>query len=260
MLNIFGRELPVFVQSITSFEDRIASLDDAGSVTRIERAIRDIQPDIIAFDPYADYHIGDPNSDADVRKTFRVMNQIVRKDNPDRAMVILHHGLTGKAGILKASGYERSGFGRGSKEITRIVRGQINIVPGDAHDPGVLVFECGKCSNGPRFTRRAVRLDVYTMTYEVDDEFDWDKWDSEIGNQKKDAASHHPEAVLELVRTGPLTGLEIVEKLKARFGLGGNSVPRDLITKAKELGLIKKTGKVYVPADCSVEVFNPEDE
>src|SRR5688572_8779773 len=59
--------------------------------------------------------------------------------NVDRAAVVLHHALTGKLGAARATGYERSSFGRNSKLLQAWTRGQINLAPASAHDNSKLV-------------------------------------------------------------------------------------------------------------------------
>jgi hypothetical protein len=96
----------------------------------------------------------------------------------------VHHALTGRAGALKATGYERSGFARNSKALLGWTRAQINIAPGSPDDNDVLVISCGKSNDGKEFPPFAAQLNPETMIYERLDDFNIDSWREHVVSGK----------------------------------------------------------------------------
>ncbi len=175
-----GNDWPKVTNNLLISEAGMMSLSDPSAARGLEGTIRHYNPDIIAVDPLRDFAFGDLNSDADMAYTLRELGRICRVGNPDRALVVLHHALTGKAGVVKSLGYERTGFGRNSKVLQTWARGMINVVPGAEENNEQLVLTCGKNSNGREFPPVAVRLDLPSMIYETDDAFDVDSWRDKV--------------------------------------------------------------------------------
>ena len=142
-------ESNLLIHTLETEADSLLSLTDPVASDRLESAIRQHNPTVIGIDPLRDFAIGDLNSDRDMAETLREVGRITRAGNPDRALVVLHHALTGRAGATKAFGLERSGFARNSKMLQTWTRGLINVVPGAEDDNELLVLTCGKNSNGP---------------------------------------------------------------------------------------------------------------
>lgn len=177
-------EEKLLIHTVETDADLLLSLGDPQSAARLETAIRKYDPDVVGLDPLRDFAMGDLNSDADMSATLREAGRISRAGNPDRALVILHHALTGRAGASKAFGLERAGFARNSKMLQTWTRGLINIVPGSADDNETLVLTCGKNSNGREFAPVTVRLNPATMIYEVNEDFDIDSWRGQLASGK----------------------------------------------------------------------------
>lgn len=187
--------------TIHSFEqdsDSFVSLDSADNLANIAAAIEDTKPDIIVVDPLNDFGIGDLNQDADMKATLRALSRVCRTGNPHRAIIVLHHALTGRSGATKATGYDRASFARNSKALHAWTRGQVNLAPVDADDNDRLIVACGKCSNGREFPRFAVRLNKDTMIYEVDSSVDLKEWESQINGKSGHAALLTPDGVAKL--------------------------------------------------------------
>jgi AAA domain/CHC2 zinc finger len=169
----------LYVQVVRNDNDGFLCLDDKATVTRISNTIQWVRPDVIIADPLRDFGIGNLDSDADMIATLRELSRLVRLGNPDRALVVLHHALTGRAGAAKAFGLERAGFARNSKALLGWARAQINVIPGQEDSNEILVLTCGKNSNGKEFPPVAVRRSGDGI-YEVADDFDIDSWRQEI--------------------------------------------------------------------------------
>jgi hypothetical protein len=162
-------------------EDGMVFLSDPANQKALSELIESSGCDGIAFDPLGDFAIGDPNKDQDMRETCQTISRICKKDNPNRCIIISHHAITGKAGAMKATGFDRASYGRNSKVLHSWVRGQINISPVDPENNERLVLSCGKCSNGREFQTFGIRLNPDKMIYEVDPDFDIETWEEEVG-------------------------------------------------------------------------------
>jgi RecA-family ATPase len=145
----------LFIHTIEG--DGILSLVHSGSA--IERVIDQFRPQFVMCDPTRDFVIGDPNSDRDMTETVFTLGRLCRSGDPMRAIVLIHHALTGKAGISKAAGWERIGYARNSKVLASWARAQINVAPENEDNNDRLVFVCGKNNDGKEFQlkRRALR-------------------------------------------------------------------------------------------------------
>ena len=187
----------LYVQVVRNDNDGFLCLDDSATVARISNTIQSVQPDVIIADPLRDFGIGNLDSDADMIATLRELSRLVRLGNPDRALVILHHALTGRAGAAKAFGLERAGFARNSKALLGWARAQINIIPGQEDSNETLVLTCGKNSNGKEFSPVAVRRNGDGI-YEVADDFDIESWRQEIVGGGKERRVFNPKVVTEI--------------------------------------------------------------
>ena len=198
-----GEDWPKFAarvkfHTIENDTDGFVNLDSAEAVANIQAAIKFHAADNIVIDPLNDFGIGDLNKDADMKLTVQALSRICRKGNPKRAMLVLHHALTGKAGAARATGFDRASFGRNSKALFAWTRAQFNIAPVDPDSNERLIVACGKCSNGREFQTFAVRLNPDTMIYEVDPTVDVSQWEKEITGSKDTAPLMNPDRVREL--------------------------------------------------------------
>jgi hypothetical protein len=114
------------IHTLETEDDLLLHLSEPKNARRLEEAVRKVNPAIVSLDPLRDFGIGDLNSDADMSVTLRELGRIARIGNPDRALILLHHALTGRAGAAKGFGVERTGFGRGSKVLHSYARGFIS--------------------------------------------------------------------------------------------------------------------------------------
>jgi hypothetical protein len=237
----------LFIHTVEGAEDCFVQLDQPGVRQRLADVIERFDPDVVCFDPLNCFGIGDLNRDSDMRATCLAITQLsaVGRDGKDgrqpRATVVLHHALTGKAGAARATGIERSSFGRNSKLLQAWTRGQINLAPASAHDNLRLVLSCGKCSNGEEFAPFAIRLDPHSMIYEAEPEFDHAAWQRQLaeGPQREpeddllDICQHpqlRSDAVRKLIDKGysQATAYRIIQRaLNAGLArLDGNMIHR----------------------------------
>lgn len=232
----FGSEFlqHLFIRTIEGEE--LLSLSNPAA---IESIIRKVQPNIIGWDPLRDIMIGNPNDDRDMMETVAALGKICRRGNPNRAIVPLHHALTGKAGAAKSTGWERSGFARNSKVLLGWARAQINVAPGNPDNNDTLVMTCGKNNDGREFPAFAVNLDPDTMIYAPDESFDLDEWREEIGAEKRKDRS--PE-ILPLLESEPLSKADLAKAAIAKLKCP-SSTAYYLIEKAEKGRIIRLNKK-----------------
>lgn len=237
----------LFIHTLETEEDSFLSLASPENEARIAQAIARTNPDIIAFDPLNAFAIGDLNSDVDMAATCRAISKLAKAGNPERAIIVIHHAITGKAGAAKSVGYDRTSFGRNSKVLHSWTRGQINVAPGSPDNNETLVLSCGKCSNGKEFERFAARLNTQTMIYELDGSFDFDSWQSDVSGVKREA-SVTVDLVAEICK-GALTKRNLVKAVMDETGCAKSLAYRkiDAAVLSKRIHLSKLNG-TYVRA------------
>jgi AAA domain-containing protein/DnaB helicase-like protein len=208
------------IHTIESDTDSLRYVSDPENRRRVETVIRKLNPDILALDPLRDFGFGDLNTDADMAATLREVGHVTRADNPDRALILVHHAITGRAGVARAFGLERTGFARNSKVLHTWARGMINVVPAKEDSNDILILTCGKNSNGPEFPPIAVKLNP-DMIYDVADGFNIDTWREHVINTKTKATHKFDVGMLyEVEFEGQLAPKPLVTLICEKIGCG----------------------------------------
>ena len=193
-------EKNLLIHTLETDRDLMLHLSEPQNIRDLESAIRDYNPIGVAFDPLNEVGIGDLSKDVDMMATCDVIGRVSRAGNPERAIIILTHAITGTAGMKKAFGFEAAGFGRNSKVLQMWSRAFINIIPGK-EDYSVLLFSCGKNNNGKMFSPFAVRLNPDTKIYEPEPDFDIEGFHEQLTTTgKKQKPKFSVEMVKELVK------------------------------------------------------------
>ncbi len=182
--------------------------------------------------------------------TIRQPDEILalcRKGNPQRAICILHHTITGRAGAAKSFGLERAGYGRNSKVLMAWTRGQINLAPISEDTYDLLAVVCGKCSNGREFPPFAVRLNPDTMLYEVAPDVDLDAWQADVAGIKSDGPLITPSKVRELCLVSGMDKPALAKAIMEDCGCVRGSAYRYIAKaeKAKQITLRKADGLYF---------------
>ena len=164
-------------------DDAFISVADEDNLAKWKATLEAWPPDVLWVDPWGDVLAGEANSDEDARGTITVLRGLLRRANPDAALVILAHSRTGARNIAQAAGYDAANFGKGSKALYSAARCVWNLAPGDESDTPTLVFCNAKSNDGPRIPSFSVRLDPETMTYDRAADFDFEAWLSEVNDR-----------------------------------------------------------------------------
>lgn len=197
---------------------------------RIAATIEAINPAVVAIDPLRDAGRGDPNKDDAMTETCAGISEVVRAGNPRRVPLVVHHGRTGSMEAAKVFGDDASSFARNSKVLYGWLRSQINVAAAGIDHPGVIIFGCGKLSNGSPWDPFAAQLDAATMTYRRLDssEFDLDEWAESMGGKARKSAKQRltPDQVADVlgkaggeVRGGIHAPDGLVAKVRRAFGV-----------------------------------------
>jgi AAA domain len=209
----------VFLHTLEADDDGFLMLDSQNS-ERIADAISATSADIVVFDPLRDFGADDLNADKNMTEALREISRITKRGNPKRVPLVIHHAGTGKAGIQKATGFDRSSFGRNSKVLFSWARAMINVAPARADDNDLIIIASGKCSNAPEFEPFAARLDEVTMLYQREDDFDFDSWRTSLESPRGGNEKPTLEMVLHLLpESGSIEKSVVIERLRDK-GMG----------------------------------------
>jgi len=239
------------LHTIEHDEDTFVSLGSDLSRERVQQTIKDFPADVVVFDVLRDFSVGDLNSDADMAATCAAIGGVVRQGNPNRIPLILHHATTGRAGIAKASGFDRSSFGRNSKVLLGWTRAQINLAPHGPDSNEVVVVTSGKANDFEEFKPFAVRLNTDTWKYEPAPDIDIEEWKERVSGK---GAGKEPSATIAHVVGQTLkAGIEgisksaLVQAVKMETGCGKTKA-YELVKEAEKRKAVhrRKSDELYV--------------
>lgn len=253
----------VFFHTLEGDEDGVILLNEEAHFSRAEELIMRVKADVVVVDPLRDSHGGDLNGDQEMTCATRNLTRLAKVGGrTDRVLLVLHHALTGKAGAGKATGFDRSSFGRNSKVLQGWTRAQVNIAPGSADNSDVLVIASGKNNNFKEFLPFAIELDARTMSYQVKPDFDMEAWQAEITGTKKGMKKAGEGEILALLHAagGRLEKKQLIEQARARTGRGENHLRKVIAAMADAETVWEVTEpRPNKPAAVFVQVSNESD-
>jgi hypothetical protein len=186
----------LIIHTLETDRDLMLHLNDQRNIADLERAIRHHDPIGVAFDPLNEISIGDLSKDVDMMVTCDAIGRVSRAGNPERAIIVATHALTGLAGMRKAFGFEAAGFGRNSKVLHSWTRAFVNVIPA-IEDYTTLVLTCGKNNNGKIFAPIAIHLPESGI-YDVDADFDIAAFREQIETGPKKRTTYSADIVAEM--------------------------------------------------------------
>ena len=190
--------------------------------------------DVVVWDPLRDFSLDDLNSDKFMGETLRDILRLTKRGNPKRFPLAIHHAATGRAGVQKTTGWDRSSFGRNSKVLQMTARAVINVAPAKGEDNSTIIIASGKSNNAPEFSPFAAKLNFETMLYAPDEDFDLEGWKEEIGTGRE--ARVTPKDFRELLKRGQeYEKRQLVKILDEEKGVGKTYAYR-MIDEAKSRG------------------------
>lgn len=177
--------------------DSLLDLGDKEARVAIGATLREHQPDVVCFDPWANMIPGDENRNIDVRDGVRHLMNLVRLNAPRAACVVVHHARTGAATAAQAGNrFAGASLSRGGKALPSAARCELAVWPGDSEDGGRIVVTCEKANNAPIFSPRGLVLDLDSMTYALDKKFNEEDWRNDVNGKKSNQSASISDVVL----------------------------------------------------------------
>ena len=238
--------------------DRLLRPSNPKSASRMEKAIRHHNPDVVVIDVLRDFAIGDINSDEGMTDTLDAIEQIVRADRPDRAIVIVHHARTGKAASAGAYGMDRANFGRNSKVLLGWSRAVLNVAQLSETDEHLIGVASGKNNDFREIEPIAIRLNPDHMIYIVDKDIDVSEQIAALTETKKAEPKVTVSDVLAIVEARHPAGISKVDIAKelTKSKRVSNATAYRVIGEAETQKSIKFSGKLrgfFSPSKTSDE-------
>lgn len=200
-------------------------------------------PDCIYIDPFGEVNAGDINKDADVRHSLREITKVCRRHNQNTAIILVHHGRTGRQNIAQAVGWDKANFALGSKALYSGSRSQINIAPADPDDPSRIVVSCGKSNDAKPFDPIGLKLSEETMLYGIDTGFDLQTWKDDVEG-KRSTANFSLKEVSQILAAGPMKNSAIHAELGGSDAGSRRSLDR-ILAKGKTEGYFRTGNDGY---------------
>ena len=198
-------------------DDDYIDMEDPENAAHLEAIIFDYQPDIVVIDPLNSFTSEDLNSDKPMSSVVMKLVRAIKKGNPRRVPLIIHHSITGKAGAMKATGWDKSSYGRNSKVLYGKVRSQWNLGKVDPDDETLLVLACGKNNDGKHFEEIGVKVQQDPTFYVVNEDHDpadyREKIGAESGKRAGRPATYSKDDIFKVMAYGPMTAPELKEKV-----------------------------------------------
>lgn len=206
-------------------EDGFINMEDLESAQNVEAAIFDSNPDIVVVDPLNTFTSEDLNSDRPMAAVITKLVRAIKKGNPNRVPLIIHHSITGRAGAQKAVGWDKSSYGRNSKVLYGRVRSQWNLGKVDPDDESRLVLACGKNNDGKPFDEIGILVESNPTFYVIDQDHDPEAYRESIGAESGKKRGHTIDAekvILDLIpQSRMIEKKELIEQA-TRSGVGEN--------------------------------------
>jgi RecA-family ATPase len=157
---------------------------------------------VVVVDPCTNFAPTDLNSGEEMSRWVASVKRIVLDCIPRAAILVSHHARPGKANLKDALGYDALGYAANSKNLARHANAVVNILPGEAEQPGsVNIISCPKVKRARPFKPFAVNLDESTMSYVLDPHFDLDAWKDDVeGKRSGKSQKSNIAAVIQVVQ------------------------------------------------------------
>lgn len=231
----------IFFHVLRDITDSYISLGQEDIKARWLDTLAQYQPDCVYVDPFGEVNEGDINKDADVRRTLRELSRICRSHNPDTAIVVIHHGRTGRQNIAQAVGFDRGNFALGSKALFSACRCQLNVAPKEADGGNGIVLSCGKANDFKPFEPIGLRLDEETMLYQIDTGFDTAAWVDDVEGKTTGKSAAILDAI-HAINGGAIAYNDLCKAISSNTGCS-LSTARRRVQDAMEKNYVRKNTK-----------------
>lgn len=220
-IKMIGRCLRFY--TLEQDNDGFIDMENPENAANLEAGVFDYQPDFVVVDPLNTFTSGDLNSDRDCASVLVKLFQAIKKGNPNRVPFIVHHSITGKAGAMKATGWDKSSYGRNSKVLYGKVRSQWNIGKADGDDESRLILACGKNNDGAHFPTIGVIFDEGLGIYRVDPDFSEEEYRDSVtstAKREKTEVSYSIDDILRnMSQTEPIRTAKLQKLCREECGI-----------------------------------------
>lgn len=224
------------IHTLETEDDSFVTLSRPETADRIEALTAEFPANVLVFDVLRDFATGDLNSDEAMTETTRAISRVTRRGDPTRIPIVVHHALTGRAGVAKATGFDRGSFVRNSKVLFGWTRAQINLAPYDPERNDIVIVASGKANDAIEFEPFAIRLDTESMTYGVEESIDLAEWQRQLVGRQRERPKATVQSVLTAVKDLGSNGVskaKLVRAIIEETGCG-KTLAYSLISKAED--------------------------
>lgn len=228
----------LFLHVIDKPDDGIITLADDEAFKKLCITLKEVQPEVVVFDPWGNMIEGNENDNEEVRKTLKLLLRAIQQNCPEAAIVVIHHARTGKSTAIEAgNNYSGGSLGRGSKALVSSARCELALWPGDASDSSKLVLTCEKANNVQKFEPKGLLFE--NGIYTTNEAFDVEAWRDDIeGNRSTKTLTI--KDLVEIIRSGIHKAADIHAKAEEDLGVSKRTVTTRL-AEACEKGYLMRT-------------------
>lgn len=212
----------LYLHVIDKPDDGIITLADPDAYRKLCASLKQVQPDVVVFDPWGNMIEGNENDNEEVRRTLKLLIRAISENCPTAAIIVIHHARTGKATAIEAgNNYSGGSLGRGSKALVSSARCELALWPGDSEDSSKLVLTCEKANNVQKFEPKGLLFE--NGVYRQDDAFDLKAWRDDIeGNRSGKSISI--KDLVGMVKDGCHKSTDITARAMDEFGVSRRTV------------------------------------
>ena len=161
----------LLIHTLDTEDDGFVRLDVQEEFKEVQTLITDCNPDFVVFDPLDSFSTRELDASADMRAVCCLITRAVKRGNPNRVPIVVHHAVTEQVGATKAVEWERGWFGPSLKALYGWAHSAFSLSQRDRADSTKLLLECSKNLNGAPFPPIGVKFIEENYLFEIDPSF-----------------------------------------------------------------------------------------
>ena len=228
----------LFMHVLEKPDDGIITLADPEAFAKLCSTLKQVQPDVVVFDPWGNMIEGNENDNEEIRRTLKALFRAIGQNCPEAAILVIHHARTGKSTAMEAgNNFSGGSLGRGSKALVSAARCELALWPGHSEDSTKLVLTCEKVNNVKKFEPKGLIFE--NGIYTEDTTFSVDAWKDDIEGNRSSKTLTIAD-IIPIVKLGIHKAGEIVAACEKEHGASKATVTRRL-GEAVQMGYLVKT-------------------
>lgn len=227
----------LFLHVLEKPDDGIITLADPEAFAKLCSTLKEVQPDVVVFDPWGNMIEGNENDNEEIRRTLKALFRAIGMNCPEAAILVIHHARTGKSTAMEAgNNFSGGSLGRGSKALVSAARCELALWPGHSEDSTRLVLTCEKVNNVKKFEPKGLIFE--NGIYTEDTSFSVDAWKDDIeGNRSSKTLT--VADIIQIIKQGVHKSGEIVAACEKEFGASKATVTRRLAEGIEKQYIVK---------------------